>query len=192
MSAASLPALDELRLQARRLPGTQGWGFEWVLKRNCSLAPRQLMAVFASLCVVSLGIAAVCWALGATLVMPFAWLELIAVGAAIYTYAQHATDRERIALSEGRLLVEHEHGGRVDRAEFRPEWVRVEPCSDDRSLIELSGQGQRIAVGRYVRPELRRGLAQEFRRALRQVPEPGRQPHEETTEDPIKATRTAR
>lgn len=157
------------------MPGLPGGDVEWVLKRNCSLAPRQLIVVFASLCVLSLAIAAACWAAGATLVLPFAWLELLALGVALYAYAQHATDRERIALSSGRLVVEHEHGGRIDRAEFRPEWVRVEPCSDDRSLIELSGQGQRIAVGRYVRPELRRGLAQEFRRALRQIPGSGPQ-----------------
>jgi len=45
--------------------------------------------------------------------------------------------------------------------------VRVEPELGDRSLIELSGQGRRIAVGRFVRPELRRQLADELRWALR-------------------------
>jgi uncharacterized membrane protein len=37
----------------------------------------------------------------------------------------------------------------------------------DRSLIELSGEGRRIAVGRFVRPESRRALADELRAALR-------------------------
>lgn len=37
----------------------------------------------------------------------------------------------------------------------------------DGSLIELSGQGRSIAVGRFVRPELRRGLADELGAALR-------------------------
>jgi uncharacterized membrane protein len=43
----------------------------------------------------------------------------------------------------------------------------VEPEHGDGSLIELSGQGQRIVVGRFVRPELRRQLADELRWALR-------------------------
>jgi uncharacterized membrane protein len=45
----------------------------------------------------------------------------------------------------------------------------VEPAVDDRSLIEVSGQGQRVIVGRYVRPELRPVLAREIRRALREA-----------------------
>lgn len=143
---------------------------EWVLKRNCSMAPMQVLAVYASLCVIALGIATYFWALGAKLVMPFAWFELLVVGAAWAFYARHASDVEKIALQPGRLTVEHQNGGRVERAEFTPDWVRVEPRRDDRSLVELSGRGQVIAVGRYVRPELRRALADEFRTALRRWP----------------------
>lgn len=143
---------------------------EWVLKRNCSMSPSQLLAVYASLCVISLGIATYFWVKGATLVMPFAWAEVLVLGAALLFYARHAADRERIALQSGRLTVEYQNGGRIERAEFVSDWVRVEPQGDDRSLIELSGQGRAIAVGRYVRPELRRALAEEFRTALRQRP----------------------
>lgn len=143
---------------------------EWVLKRNCSLSPAQLLAVYASLCVISLGIATYFWVVGATMVMPFAWVELLAVGAALLFYARHAADRERIALQPGRLTVECQNGGRVERVEFVPDRVRIEPRHDDRSLIELSGQGRVIVVGRFVRPELRRALADEFRLALRRWP----------------------
>ena len=45
--------------------------------------------------------------------------------------------------------------------------VRVEPQLSDRSLIEVSGQGRSVRVGRYVRPELRAALAREIRMALR-------------------------
>lgn len=144
-----------------------GWEVEWVLKRNCSMSPRQLMAVYVSLCVVSLGIAAYFWALGAKMVMPFAWLELVTLGVALLVYASHAADQERIALAGGRLTVEHWHGGHIDRAEFKPPWVSVEPRHGERSLIELSGRGVHVEVGRYVRPELRGDLAREFRYALR-------------------------
>jgi uncharacterized membrane protein len=125
------------------------------------------MAFYVSLSLVSLAIAVFFWVQGATLVMPFAWAELLAVGAALLVYARHATDLERIQLHRGRLTVEHVFGRQVERAEFASLWVRVEPESGDRSLIELSGQGQRIAVGRFVRPELRRQLADELRWAMR-------------------------
>jgi uncharacterized membrane protein len=139
----------------------------WLFKRNCSITPRQMLSVYASLCLLSLGIAAMFWARGATLVMPFAWLEVRAVGAALLLYSRHATDSEDIRLQAGRLTVAHTSGRSTRRAEFVPAWVRVEPAHGDGSLVELSGQGQRIAVGRFVRPELRRQLADELRWALR-------------------------
>ena len=45
--------------------------------------------------------------------------------------------------------------------------MRVEPLSSDRSLIELACDGHTARIGRYLRPELRQGLAQELRTALR-------------------------
>ncbi len=143
------------------------WSVEWELRRNCSLAPRQMLWSYASLCVLSLGIATAFWLEGATMVMPFAGLELLAVGVAMLVYARHAADRECIALRGDELTVEHASGRRIERVAFQPAWVRVEPEHGDRSLIELSGQGRRISVGRFVRPELRLQLAEELRWALR-------------------------
>lgn len=125
------------------------------------------MALFMSISVMSLGIATFFWFQGATLVMPFAWLELTAVGAAFMVYARHARDGEKISLQGGQLVVELETAGRMQRAEFNREWVRVEPKDGDGSLIEVSGQGRSVRVGRHVRPELRPALAREIRFALR-------------------------
>lgn len=150
-----------------RFATVQGHNIQWFLRRNCSVTPRQLGWLYVSLCVVSLGIATLFWMQGARLVMPFAWLELIAVGAAFLLYARHATDGETIRLAGPRLVVEQENGGRLQRSEFRREWVRVEPVAADSSLIEVSAQGKRVRVGRFVRPELRPVLAREIRMALR-------------------------
>ncbi|AEG94490.1 DUF2244 domain-containing protein [Ramlibacter tataouinensis] len=152
-----------------RFATVQGQAIHWALKRNCSVTPSQLGWFYASLCVVSLGIATVFWLQGATMVLPFAWVELAAVGLAFLAYARHATDGERISLHGRRLVVELENAGRLERAEFDREWVRVEPRFDGRSLIEVSGRGRSVRVGRYVRPELRPVLAQEIRRALRET-----------------------
>jgi uncharacterized membrane protein len=139
----------------------------WRLLRNSSVTPAQLGWLYMSLCLVSLAIATGFWLHGATLVMPFAWLELLCVGGAFLVYARHAADGERIILQGSQLVVEQTSAGKVLRAEFNRAWVRVEPQRDDRSLIELSGQGQCVRVGRYIRPELRPALAKEIRVALR-------------------------
>jgi len=138
-------------------------GVIWLLKRNCSLSPRQMLWFYLSICVCSLGIASGFWSMGVWLVMPFAWLELAALGLALLVYARHAADRECLRLSGGQLTVERTYGTRVERATFHPDWVRVEVLPGPRALVRLSGQGQNISVGRYIRPELRKQLAQELK-----------------------------
>lgn len=141
--------------------------FHWFLRRNCSITPRQLGLIYLSLCVVSLAIGVAFWSQGAKLVLPIAWIELMAVGLAFVVYARHASDGETIRLAGQKLVIEQESGGKLQCCEFRREWVRVEPGAADNSLIALSGQGRTVHVGRFVRPELRPALAREIRMALR-------------------------
>jgi len=101
------------------------------------------------------------------MVMTFSLLELLAVGIAFLLYSRHAADAEKIVLQGGQLVIELETAGRTERAEFNREWVRVEPKDGDGSLIEVSGQGRSVRVGRHMRPELRPLLAREIRLALR-------------------------
>lgn len=169
-SAASLPPRWQFAQES--VDGRGARQIEWRLKRNCSLAPGQLLGFFLLLCLFSLVVASFFWHQGARMVMTFAWIELLAVGTAMLLYARHAADGEVIALHSDTLTVEHACGNRIDRVEFQRAWVRVEPRAGDRSLIELSGQGRRIAVGRFIRPELRRKLADELRVALRRSPPP--------------------
>ena len=142
----------------------------WVLARNRLSTPGQWL-VFASVVgLLSVGIGRLFWLRSATTPTPFAWLDVIAVlaaGTALWVHARHAADHESIHLQPGRLTVEHVSASRIERVEFAPSWVRVEPERGDRSLVELTGEGRRIVVGRFVRPELRHQLADELRWALR-------------------------
>jgi uncharacterized membrane protein len=137
------------------------------MERNGSFAPRRMFAVYLSLCALVLAIGFAFWARGALFVLPFAGIELAAVGAALFVYARHAADRERLLLRAGRFSVEATVGGRTEAVDFAPAWVRVEPRRGDGSLVELSGEGRRIAVGRFIRPAQRRALADDLRAALR-------------------------
>ena len=141
------------------------WLFD--LRRNVSITPRQLLGCYALLCAVSLAVAAGFWLHGVTVVSLFTGLELMAVGAALLVFARHAGDRETITLTQREISVMQRVGPAVEQVRFRAEWVRVEPVADDGSLVELSGEGRSVRVGRHVRPELRVALAQELRRALR-------------------------
>jgi uncharacterized membrane protein len=143
------------------------------LPRNCSLAPRQLIATFTALGLVALGIALLFWLHGATLILPFAWVEVLALAAALVVYARHAGDGERLLLRQGRLMVESTDGARTQRVEFDAASVRVEAGYGERSLIRLSGQGRHVAVGQFVRSELREVLVRELRVAMPSSPRAG-------------------
>jgi uncharacterized membrane protein len=131
------------------------------------MRPAQLFGVYLSLAAVSLAIALGFTWQGASPVLAFAGIELLLVGVALLVYARHAGDHERITLAGATLSVAHQRGAETERCQFRAAWVRVEPLSSDRSLVELTGDGQTAHVGRYLRPELRAPLAQELRNALR-------------------------
>ncbi len=145
---------------------------QWLLKRNCSITPRQLGLVYLSLCAVSLAIGALFMVNGAPAVLAFTGLELLAVGLAMLFFARHAGDRETLTLLDHRLEVERCIGTRVERTEFATEWLAVEPVAGQGSLVQLSGRGQTLRVGRFLRPELRAAFARELRLALRR-PSPG-------------------
>lgn len=138
----------------------------WDFRRNCSVTPRQLGVCFALISLVSLTIGAFCWFQGAVLVLPFASLELLAVGTAFVVYARHALDGERIWLEGSVLVVESENAGELVRREFQRAWVRIEQAAHGQEMIEICCHGQRVPVGRFVRNELRRRVAAELRLAL--------------------------
>lgn len=154
-----------------RVDGLRGErsALRWVLKRNCSISPRQLMVVYLSLCAVSVGLGLAFWSVGAPFVLAFAGLEVVLVGLALLVYARHAADRETLTLDDGQVEVEQCVGRRVQRASFRAEWLSVEPAKAQGSLVALAGQGRRVLVGRHLRPELRAAFAQELRQAVRRA-----------------------
>ncbi len=157
-------------------PGTADQGgrlpaLEWLLKRNCSITPRQLGGVYLSLCGVSLVIALFFLWQGAPFVMAFAGLELLLVGVALLVFARHASDRELLRLAGRSLSVEQHVGTRVRRTDFTAEWLTVEPVAGQGSLVQLSGEGRTVRVGRFLRPELRPAFARELRQALRRAPQ---------------------
>ena len=144
---------------------------QWLLNRNCSITPRQLALFYLSISAVSLLIGVVFFLQGAALVLVFTGIELLAVGLALLIFARHAGDHETLTLIGRSLQVEQCFGSRVARTDFAADWLTVEPAAGQGSLVELSGRGQCVRVGRFLRPELRGAFARELRLALRRAPE---------------------
>lgn len=142
---------------------------EWVLKRNCSMTPRQLMMVYAALCLVSLTVSGIFTLHGAWYILGFAVLELAAVGLAFLHYGRHATDRERIALNEDTLLIELIQAEQASQHQLNLRTVRVSPPDRHRSLIAVEIPGKRVEIGRYLTSLHRRAFARELALAIRET-----------------------
>lgn len=140
---------------------------EWLLKRNCSLSPRQVAVAYGLLCLFAFAIAAVFAVHGVWFVFAFTLLEMAAVGAALLHYARHATDHEHIALSEGCLLVERVQAGQLSQVRLDPCWTKIALPGRKRTLIQLESRGVKVEVGGFVSEEIRQEVAQELRRELR-------------------------
>ena len=159
--------MSDRQSESFRLATVSDTGTSWVLRRNCAVTPGQLAAVLGTLGVLSLAVAGFFWLQGAVLILPFAVLELLALGGAFLVHARHAADGESIRLLGGRLVVEVESAGKVQRSEFPASWVRVASRKGN-ALVEVMGGGRSVWVGRHLRPDLRPVLAMELRQALSQ------------------------
>lgn len=139
---------------------------DWLMRRNCSVSPRQFVWFYASLAAFSLAIALLLVVCGAWLVLPFTGIELLVVGIAFVIHARHAVDYERIRLFSSRLVIEQVSAERLTQHEFNPRWVRVEdasPCG----LVRLVSRAQAVAVGQHLAYHRRTQFVYELREALR-------------------------
>jgi uncharacterized membrane protein len=125
------------------------------------MSPAGLAKVFAALAVLVLAIGAGFAAMGAWLILPFAGLEVLLLGAAFVLYGRHAADYERIELESGRLTVEIADGGRTARYELDGAWVSME-----QGRVVLRGAKEELEIGRLVGAEARAELAAELEKKL--------------------------
>lgn len=138
-------------------------------RRNCSMTPRALMTFFLVTAALSLAIASA-WALmGAWWVLPFAGLEIAALGLAFIVYGRGVGDFERIRLDDDRLLVEVCEKARLSRYEFVPAWANVETRRVGLgSEVVVRCRDRQVRVGRYLDESGRVKLARELSVRLQQ------------------------
>ncbi len=75
---------------------------DWLMKRNCSVLPRQFVGFYLSLSLVFIAIATSLFLNGAWLVLPFTGIELTVVGVAFVIYARWVRIETGATLRESR------------------------------------------------------------------------------------------
>ena len=125
------------------------------------MSPAGLAKVFAALALLVLAIGAGFATLGAWLILPFAGLEVLLLGAAYVLYARHAADYERIELDAGRVTVEVAEGARTARYEMKGAKVSLEE-----GRVVLRGAKEELEIGRYLGAEARAEVAAALEKKL--------------------------
>lgn len=152
---------DDNRLDAR-----------FVLGPNASLTVRGAWICMALASFATLGSAAWCAYLGFWPVLPFAGLELGALGAALWVSVRRNAYREVVSFGDETVAVEFGMAGRgvIARAELPRCWTRVaverNSLRNQPTRLVLSSSGQRIQIGRCLTDDEREELAARFKSLL--------------------------
>ena len=124
---------------------------EWVLKKNCTLSPKQFGSAIFFVGGLSLGIATI-WAFkGVWLVLPFAFAECLALLVAFFVYSRHATDFERVILTNNEICLESEIGGILNSIKISRSWVKARfERNEANGLVLLNSGDTELKIGQFV------------------------------------------
>jgi uncharacterized membrane protein len=104
-------------------------------------------------------------------VLPFAGLELIALGIAFYLCQSRSQNREVVSVGASLVTVEKGRHEPQEHWECPRAWARVllerSPIAWYPSRLCIAYQGRRIEIGEFLHEEERRGLADELHQAIR-------------------------
>jgi uncharacterized membrane protein len=143
-----------------------------VIGPNASLGPRQALLFFCSMCLICLGIASVFAARGFWPVLPFAGLELLALGAALVVVLRRNRYREVLCFEGARVRLECGLVGQGAR--MRCEWPRASlrvwlesgPHAGSPTQLVLACGPQRTVVGGCLTDDERAALARRLKELI--------------------------
>jgi len=142
---------------------------QWLFRKNCSLAPKQLLYWYFSIALLTLIIASGFGLMGYWVVLPFAGLELLVLAGAFLIYGRHATDFEMIQLTGAELRLVRLVGQTQTEKVVPAQWVRLEYDGRYKAPLVIRYQGQTITFGRFVAEQDKPALHKEMRTALAKI-----------------------
>ncbi len=152
------------------LDNTEDGKSGFIVMPNRAMPWRHQVIAFSIIAAFSLGVAIGFFMQGLTLVLPFAGLELTALGAALYVSAWRGGKREVISITSDKVKVETGRDVPEQEYIFERSWVQVvlekSWSSWYPSRLLLRSHGKQIEVGGFLNEEERQGLAIALRQAI--------------------------
>lgn len=140
--------------------------FEVVARPNSSLTAKGRVYAVVIIAAISLAVALGFSLIGAWLVLPFAGIELLAIGYAFYYIHCHSQDYESIVIEGDQISVEKKSYKAVSKMVFNRYWakvlLRLTPNGDQ--MLSLRSHGKEIDFGRsYMTNDQRLELAKQLK-----------------------------
>jgi uncharacterized membrane protein len=131
---------------------------------------RDTARFYAGIVIVSMGIATAFAMKGAWMILPFAGLEMAALGIALYVVARRAASWQEIAIETDRVRVVDHSVKQVNKLSFQRAWARVvleeAAISGHPSRLLLGSHGRHVEIGNCLNEEEKRHLVVQLQRAI--------------------------
>jgi uncharacterized membrane protein len=142
---------------------------------NCSLSVQGALMFFGSLCFISFGVAGMLALQGFWPILPFAGLEMLALGLALRISLQRRFHRQTITVTESDVSVESRDRTYCSQVVFPRHWAQVKlrrPASRlHPSRLTIESHGRQCELGSFLTEAERRGLALRLQRLVGHVNE---------------------
>lgn len=147
---------------------------QFELTPNCSLTTTTALVFYLGIVIVSLTFAVGFTLAGYWPILPFAGLELLALGIALRWSLQQGQRRELIRVEEGRVLVRKTGRKGAHEYEFARPWTRVElvaarTATWPRKLL-LRSKGRAVEVGSFLTDSERASLGKRLAEVIPGMP----------------------
>lgn len=173
--------LDDVKPMVKTECGQEAGGVRIVIRPNQSLSWRESMIFYVAAALVTSMVALAFAAMGYWLILPFAGLELLALGGAVYGVSQQGQRRQVITITAERIRIEKGRlrggsvsgGGPASSCEYARAWARVMLVKPDKgwypSQLLIGASGNTIPVGEFLTDEEREELKIRLQDALIKV-----------------------
>ena len=143
----------------------------YVIQPNRSLSWRGTLAFFTVVAFITITIAVLFAFKGAWLIIPFAGLEIAALGACLYLCARKNSEREVIRIDDQSVRIEKGRKQIQYYVEFQRHWARVNltssPLTWYPSRLTISSMGKEVEIGASLVDAERATLARELQNKIK-------------------------
>lgn len=142
----------------------------FLIRPNRSLSWPEVVRFYLGMVVISFTIAFAFAVKGVWLILPFAGLEMLLLGIALYLVARKGASWQKVLIHGDAIEIAQQDSGRERQLTFQRAWARVElkpaPVRGHPSRLTIGSHGRSVEIGAYLNEREKKQLALDLSYAL--------------------------